>query len=158
MAKKFQFRLERVLNLRIQVEEIRVRELAVAKEYLFKVERELTEHGEKQKVFLEDYGALEKNGSFTAEQAITYCDYKEVLTEQEKDYRKRQDDWMLEVEKCRREAVKVSRERQLLENFKEKKKLAHTHEVQIEEQKFLDEVSSIAFVRRERAKRLVSVS
>jgi flagellar biosynthesis chaperone FliJ len=54
--------------------------------------------------------------------------------------------------------VKVSRQRRLLDNLKDKKKSAHSLEVQNDEQKFLDEVSSIAFVRRERAKRSALLS
>jgi len=158
MAKRFQFRLEQVLNLRKQVEEIKIRELAVAKNHLFEIERALNKQIEKQEEFLEAYGELEKNGMFTAEQVMTYCEYKESLSKEEKEFRKRQDDWMIEVERRRRETVKVSRERQLLDNLKEKKLREHNQEVQSEEQKFLDEVSSIAFVRRERAKRSVSIS
>jgi flagellar export protein FliJ len=95
---------------------------------------------------------------FTAEQVMTYCEYKESLLKEEKEFRKRQDDWMLEVERRRRETVKVSRERQLLDNLKDKKLRVHNQEVERDEQKFLDEVSSIAFVRRERAKRSVAIS
>jgi flagellar FliJ protein len=158
MAKRFQFRLEQVLSLRKQVEEIKVRELAVAKKQLFEVEKAMNEHVEKQKEFLKYYGELEQRGSFTAEQVMTYCEYKDSLTMVEKEYQKRQNDWVLEVERRRREVVKASRERRLLENYKDKKKKAHSLEVQSEEQKFLDEVSSIAFVRRERAKKLASIS
>jgi|ERR1700722_11602367 flagellar FliJ protein len=158
MAKRFQFRLEQVLNLRKQVEEIKIRELAVAKKHLLDVENALNEHVGKQEEFLEAYGELEKSGMFTAEQVMTYCEYKESLSKEEKEFRKRQGDWMVEVERRRREAVKVSRERQLLDNLKDKKKRVHTQEVENEERKFLDEVSSIAFVRRERAKKSVAIS
>jgi flagellar FliJ protein len=158
MAKRFQFRLEQVLNLRKQVEEIKIRELAVAKKHLLDVENALNAHVGKQEEFLEAYGELEKSGLFTADQVMTYCEYKESLLKEEKEFRKRQDEWMIEVERRRREAVKVSRERQLLDNLKDKKKRVHTQEVENEERKFLDEVSSIAFVRRERAKKSVAIS
>ena len=158
MAKRFQFRLEQILNLRKQVEEVKVRELAVAKMRLLEVERVLNEHIEKQHEFLNAYGEIEKDGFFTAEQVMTYCDYKEVLSKKENEFRERHSDWMLEVERRRREVVKVSRQRRLLDNLKDKKKSAHSLEVQNDEQKFLDEVSSIAFVRRERAKRSALLS
>lgn len=153
MAKRFQFRLEQVLNLRKQVEEVKARELAVAKIHLLEVEKDLNKHVEKQDEFFNVYSQLEKEGFFTAEQVMAYCDYKELLSKKEIEYKARQSDWMLEVERRRREVVKVSRQRQLLENLKDKKKRAHILEVQNDEQKFLDEVSSIAFVRRERAKK-----
>jgi flagellar FliJ protein len=152
MAKRFQFRLEQVLNLRKQVEDIKVRELAVAKTRLLEAEKVLNEHLEKEKEFFETYGDM-GNGSFTADRASTYYDYKDTLEQQEKTHRERQNDWMLEVERRRREAVKATRQRQLLENLKEKKQRVHAQEVLSEEQKFLDEVSSIAYVRRERAKK-----
>jgi len=158
MAKRFQFRLEQVLNLRKQVEEVKVRELAVAKIHLLEVEHALNKHAEKQDEFLNACDELEKEGFFTAEQVMTYCNYKELLSKKEKEYRERQTDWMLEVERRRREVVNVSRQRQLLDNLKDKKKRTHTLEVQNDEQKFLDEVSSIAFVRRERAKRSALLS
>jgi flagellar FliJ protein len=158
MAKRFQFRLEQVLNLRKQVEEIKTRELAVAKKHLLEIEIALNKHISKQEEFLEACASLEKDGMFTAEQVMTYFEYKESLSKEEKEFRKRQNDWMLEVERRRREVVKVSRQRQLLENLKDKKQRVHAQEVQQEEQKFLDEVSSIAFARRERAKKSVSLS
>jgi flagellar protein FliJ len=153
MAKRFQFRLEQVLSLRKQMEETKVRELSVAKKHLLEAERVLNAQLEKGNEFLEAYAELEKNGFFTAEQVLSYSDYKDQMSKKEKECRERQNDWMLEVERRRREVVKATRQRQLLDNLKEKKKRAHAQEVQSEEQKFLDEVSSIAFVRRERAKK-----
>ncbi len=152
MAKRFEFRLEQVLNLRKQMEEVKVRELSVAKTHLLEAEKALNAHLEKEKEFAKTYGDM-ANGTFTADRAATYYDYQETLVKQEKTCRERQNDWMLEVERRRREAVKATRQRQLLENLKEKKQRAHAQEVQSEEQKFLDEVSSIAYVRRERAKK-----
>ncbi len=158
MAQRFQFRLEQVLNLRKQIEDVKVRELAVAKKHLLEIDIALNKHVEKQEEFLKACVELEKNGMVTAEQVMTYFEYKEALSKEEKEFRKRQNDWMLEVERRRREAVKASRQRQLLENLRDKKKRVHAQEVQSEEQKFLDEVSSIAFARRERAKKSVSFS
>ncbi|HTA76510.1 MAG TPA: flagellar export protein FliJ [bacterium] len=158
MVQRFQFRLEQVLSLRKQLEDVKVRELAVAKKHLLEIETALNKHVEKQEEFLKACVELEKNGMVTAEQVMTYLEYKEALLKEEKEFRKRQNDWMLEVERRRREAVKASRQRQLLENLRDKKKRVHAQEVQQEEQKFLDEVSSIAFARRERAKKSVSLS
>jgi len=158
MVQRFQFRLEQVLSLRKQLEDVKVRELAVAKKHLLEIETALNKHVEKQEEFLKACVELEKNGMVTAEQVMTYLEYKEALLKEEKEFRKRQNDWMLEVERRRREAVKASRQRQLLENLRDKKKRVHAQDVQQEEQKFLDEVSSIAFARRERAKKSVSLS
>ena len=153
MAKRFQFRLEQVLRLRRQVEEVRVRELAQAKGRLLQIEEALRAHGEAERDFLHTYGSFEKGAGFTTDQVMIYCDYRDWLSRREKEYRRSEKEWAQEVERRRLEAVKASRGRQLLENLREKRKKAHAQELLGEEQKFLDEVSSIAFVRRERAQR-----
>jgi flagellar protein FliJ len=153
MAKRFQFRLEQVLNLRKQVEEVRVRELAQAKGQLLKIEEAIKDHLGEESQFLEMYGEFEKNPGFNADEVMAYCDYKDWLLKREKEFRRREKEWIKEVERRRQEAVKVSRERQLLENLRKKQKRSYDQEVLGEEQRFLDEISSIAFVRRSRAQK-----
>jgi len=151
MAKKFQFRLEQVLGLKKQVSEVRVRELAQAKNALLQIENGLKEHHEHTKQFFSTYGEFEKTGVFNADQAMSYCDYANWLSHREIEYRRQERDWAEEMERRREKALKASREVKLFENLRDKRKRAHTQEVLGEEQRFLDEVSSIAFVRRERA-------
>ncbi|HUO58593.1 MAG TPA: flagellar export protein FliJ [bacterium] len=151
MAKKFQFRLGQVLELRKQIEDLRVKELAQAKGRLLQIEETLKQHAETENLFLATYGDFEKTGEFNADQVMAYCEYKDWLVRREKEYRRQEKEWTAEVEKRRDRAVKASREKKLLANLKEKKMLAHSQEVLGEEQRFLDEVSSIAYVRRERA-------
>lgn len=156
MAKRFQFRLEQVLSLRKQVEEARVRELALAKGRLLEIEEEIKVHRETEAEFLGAFAEMEKKGSFNTEQVMAYSDYKSSLTRKEKMIRNREREWAQEVERRRGEAVKASKQRQLLDNLKEKQQRAHDLEVVGEEQKFLDELSSIAFIRRERAQKAVN--
>lgn len=151
MAKKFQFRLEQVLGLRKQLEEVRVRELAQAKGQLLKIEEEIKENEKEESLFLEMYVDFEKNGEFNSDQVMAYCEYKEWLLRREKVIRLREQEWNREVERRRQIAVAASRERKLLENLRERQIQVHAKEVMGEEQRFLDEVSSIAFVRRARA-------
>src|ERR1035441_1937195 len=153
MAKRFQFRLEQVLNLRKQVEEVRVRELATAQGRLLRIEESIKAHGEQERGFLGAYGEFEKSGEFNADQLMAYCEYKNWLIRQRKEYRHREKEWAREVEKRRQAAVKASREKRLLENLKERQQQTHEKELLGEEQKFLDEISSIAFVRRDRAQK-----
>jgi len=155
MAKRFQFRLEQVLNLRKQVEDVRVRELAQAKGQLLQIEEAIKEHLGEEGQFLRMYGEFEKNSGFNADEVMAYCDYKDWLLKREKEFRRREKEWIKEVERRRQEAVKVSRERQLLENLKKKQKRSYDQEVLGEEQRFLDEISSIAFVRRSRAQKAI---
>ncbi len=157
MAKRFRFRLGQVLNLRKQVEELRIRELAQAKGELLKIEESLKEHSEEEKAFLVRYGDFEKKGAFNSDEAMAYCQYKDWLLRREKEYRRREREWLKEVERRRQTVVKAARDRQLLENLKEKQFRTHAQEVLGEEQRFLDEISSIAFVRRARALQLADV-
>lgn len=152
MAKRFQFRLEQVLSLRKQVEEVRVRELAQAKGKLLEIQNMIQEHQNEESDFLGMYGEFEKGQAFTTDQVMAYCEFKEWLLRREKEYRRREKEWGQEVERRRQTAVKASRARQLLENLKERQKRTHAQEVLGEEQRFLDEITSIAYVRRDRAK------
>jgi flagellar FliJ protein len=156
MAKRFQFRLEQVLSLRRQVEEVRVRELSQAQGQLLKIEESIRAHAAEEQDFLGKYSDFEKNGEFDAGQVMAFCDYREWLLRQEKEYRRREREWSKEVEKRRQEVVKASRARRLLENLKEKQLRTHSKEVLGEEQRFLDEISSIAFVRRNRSQKAVN--
>src|SRR6185503_6894176 len=114
MAKRFQFRLEQVLSLRKQVEDVRIRELAQAKNRLLEIEQALKVHAETESEFLGTYSEMERAGSFNADQVMVYCDYKEWLRRKEKEYRNREKEWIKEVERRRQEAVRASRQRQLL--------------------------------------------
>jgi flagellar protein FliJ len=156
MAKKFRFRLEQVLNLRKQVEEVRIRELSQAQGQLLKIEESIRVHAAEELDFLGKYSDFEKSGEFSADQVMAYSDFKEWLLRQEKEYRRREREWAKEVEKRRQEVVKVSRARRLLENLKEKQLRVYSQEVLGEEQRFLDEISSIAFVRHNRAQKAVN--
>jgi flagellar export protein FliJ len=155
MAKRFNFRLGQVLSLRKQIEDVRVRELAQAKSRLLEIENALRVHAEIEGKFFDTYEVMEEGRAFNVDEAIVYSNYKEWLRRKEAEYKGLESEWALEVERRRREAVKASKQRQLLENFKEKQERKHEKEVLNEEQKFLDEISSIAFLRRERSKRAV---
>ncbi len=156
MAKRFQFRLGQVLRLRKQVEEVKVRELAQAQGQLVAIAESIRVHLAEELDFLRKYGDFEKSGNFTADQIMDYCDYKEWLLLQEKEFRRRETEWAKEVENRRQAVVKASRARRLLENLKEKQFRTYSQEVLGEEQRFLDEISSIAFVRHNRAQKIVN--
>jgi flagellar export protein FliJ len=151
MAKRYQFRLGQVLSLRKQVEDIRVRELAQAKGRLLQIEDALKKHSEEEESFLDTYGDFEKTEGFNSDQIMAYCEYKDWLLRREKELHRREKDWTEEVDRRRQATIKASRDRQLLENLEKKQKRAHDQVVLGEEQRFLDEISSIAFVRRDRA-------
>jgi flagellar FliJ protein len=153
MATRFRFRLEQVLNLRKQVEEQKVRELAQAQGRLLEIEESLRDHARQEGEFLESYGRFEEAGAFSSDQVMAFSEYRDWLSRREKDLERREKEWAQEVERRRQTAMRASRDRRLLENLKEKRARQHAQEVLGEEQRFLDEISSIAFVRRDRAQR-----
>ncbi len=153
MAKRFYFRLEKVLKLRKDIENIRVRELSHAKGKLLKIQEELNEHMEKEIIFLNEFSEFEKNINYNSGEIIAFCEYKEWLTYREKDYRVVENDLIQEVEKRQKILVKASREKKVLENLREKKLLLNNNEIYTEERRFLDEISSISFIRRDRVEK-----
>lgn len=153
MANRFRFRLEQVLNLRKQVEEQKVRELAQAQGRLLEIEESLRDHAQQEGEFLDSYGRFEGTGTFSSDQVMAFSEYRDWLSRREKDLERREKEWGQEVERRRQTAMRASRDRRLLENLKEKRAGQHAQEVLGEEQRFLDEISSIAFVRRDRAQR-----
>ena len=150
MAKRFEFRLQGVLNYRKQVEETRVRELAEAKGALLEIEEALKENAVHEREHLQTAGSLRRGGALTADQAVLQSLYWDRLLERERVCRDLEKRVSEEIERRRRKALAASREKKLLENLKERKSRAHQAEVAAEEQRFLDEHSAIAFVRRER--------
>ena len=156
MARRFQFRLQQVLSLRKQVEEVRVRELAQAKGRLLEIENTIKDHQREEAEFLTMYGDFEKTQGFTTNEVMAYCEFKDWLLRREKELRRQEREWSKEVERRRQEAVKASRAKRLLENLRERQMRTHAQEVLGEEQRFLDEISSIAYVRRDRVKQAVN--
>lgn len=154
MALRFHFRLEQILTFRKQREEVCTKELALAKSDLLKIEKLIRIHQENEADFLAAFSEMERMGVFDVNQGIAFSDYKNWLHRREKDLEKKEKDWAGEVERRRVLAVKASREKRLLVNLKETQQKTHSNEIAVEEQKFLDEISSIAFVRRERALKL----
>lgn len=150
MAKKFEFRLQGVLNYRKQIEDVKVRELAEAKGALLEIEEALKKNSAEEAEFFERAGSSRMSGTITADQAVLQSLYWDRLLEKERVCRQLERRVSEEVERRRQAALKASRDKKLLENLKERKLRAHQAEVAGEEQRFLDEHSAIAFVRRER--------
>jgi flagellar FliJ protein len=153
MARRFHFQLEQILNYRQQIEDARRKELSQAKSELLRVQDNWKEHQKETDDFLDRFRELEKAGGFTVEEVVSYSEYKDRMFREQKRLQTKEKNAEEEVEKRRLEAVRASQERQLLKNLKEKQKQAHRAEVSKEEQNFLDDISSGAFIRRDRAER-----
>jgi flagellar FliJ protein len=153
MTRRFRFQLEQILNYRQQIEDARRKELSQAKSELLRVQDNRKEHQKETDDFLDRFRELEEAGGFTVEEVVSYSEYKDRMFREEKRLQTKEKKAEEEVEKRRLEAVRASQERQLLKNLKEKQKQAHRAEVSKEEQNFLDDISSSAFIRRDRAER-----
>ncbi|HVZ81907.1 MAG TPA: flagellar export protein FliJ [bacterium] len=158
MPTRFRFRLEQVLNLRKQLEEQKVRELAQAQGRLLEIEEELRGHEQEEGAFLGSYGRFEEAGTFSSDQVMAFSEYRDWLSRRKKEMERREREWAQEVERRRQTAMRASRGRRLLENLKEKRAKQHAQEVLGEEQRFLDEIASIAFVRRDRVQRTIGAA
>lgn len=150
MPKKFSFRLQGVLNYRVQLEEERTRGLAKAKGVLLRVEEALQEHRDRQESFRQDFTRAQRaGGTVTAEHLASFGERWDALLNHEKRLRRMEHEATEEVERCRILVLEASRERKLLENLKKRKWTSYIHETEREEQKALDEFSSIAYVRKD---------
>jgi len=153
MAKKFQFRLQQVLNYRKQTEESRVRELAEAKGSLLRHEEQMKAHETEQTELIDQYRGMEESGSFKVEEAVFLGERQAQLLKRGQTDRKRAEALADFVEEKRKTVIAASKDRRLLENLRDRQKAGHAGEEARDEQKFLDEISSIAFTRRERAEK-----
>jgi flagellar FliJ protein len=156
MAKRFQFRLQQVLSYRKQAEDVCARELAEAKGALLRHEEVMKAHSQEEEVFLRQYRRLEKAGKFHIDDALLQSERQQGLFERDKKDKRRVVELSKTIEEKRRAAIQASRNRRLLENLKERQQGLHLSAEAQEEQKFLDEISSIAFIRRTRSERAVA--
>jgi len=111
MALRFRFRLEQILTLRKQVEDVRTRELALAKGELLKIEELIRAHREEETDFLYTFSEMERTGAFDVDQGMAFSDYKNWLIHREKTLKKKEEEWQEEVNRRRALAVKASREK-----------------------------------------------
>jgi len=156
MAKRFQFRLQQVLDFRKRIEEIRARELAEAKSSLLRHEELMKARQKEEELFLEQYKNFEKVENFSAAEAAFQDERQEQFLKRKRSDQVRLSELSSEVEEKRKSVVQASKDRQLLENLMERQRNLHSNELAREEQKFLDEISSIAFMRRERTNKPVN--
>ncbi|HVM32541.1 MAG TPA: flagellar export protein FliJ [bacterium] len=145
--------MDQVLGYRRQLENLSIRKMAEAQGQRQRIQDDLARGQDARNETADWFSGEERQGSFPVEQAALYVEYMEFLSGQEKALRRREKEAEAEVEKRRAEVVAAAKKRRLLEALREKKLAAHEAEVSREEQAFLDDVSSIAFIRRDRASR-----
>ena len=154
MARAFSFRLDQVLNYRRQLEDLSIRRMADARAERARIQLDLAERQGQKDELRDWFSGEERQGAFAVEEANAYNDYLDFLSGQEKSLKRKGRDAEVEVEKRRVEAVEAAKKRRLLEGLREKRLSAHEAQVAKEDQAFLDDISSIAFIRRDRASRV----
>ncbi|NLC68647.1 MAG: flagellar export protein FliJ [Clostridiaceae bacterium] len=142
--KKFKFKLETLLNIKIQEEDLKRIELAAEIERLnreiAKMDLLVREKNEK----IDDYKRL-LNLSITASKIKEYNYYILKLNQKIEEqglYIKIVEE---NVDKIRSELIEISRERKILEKLRAKKLDAYRKELAREEQKVIDEIVSYRY-------------
>lgn len=140
MPAPFVFRLEKVLEFRKQAEEQASMALAEArrlhqeqKKAVFAVEEKIAANLEKK------YENLDANSMWLWRQ------YDEALKADLRTAQNRMKQLALNLQKCRAEAVKKSKDRKLLEKLKENQAKKYYEEESLKEQKEFDEMATIRF-------------
>jgi len=146
LAKRFVFRLEKVLDLRKQKEQEMMRELALAKESLAREERILEElrdrlAASRRELLAKQRGCLDPN------EIINYLRYLDQLRE----FIELQTLRVLEaeriVEETRELLLQATKEKKIVEKLKENQLKKYKEELMRAEMNFLDEVGTLRYTR-----------
>ena len=146
--KRFQFKLESVLKHRIRLEDLEKKELA-------DVFRELHEAHGVLKSLNEDFSRTQK--SIEREESIKNLNIEKiVMYESYMLYCKRMTERQIihieqidkRVEKKRQEFIKASKARRVIDRLKEKQYYAYMKEMDDKNQKFIDEMAIVKFIRQ----------
>lgn len=142
MAKPFRFNLERILDLRVQLEDRAKMELAKASAAVLAqrkvVDRLLRELDARD-------AAMVQKKSVTPGELWLWRAYRERLVQDIAAAKVRLNELIKERERCRRTAVVRSKDRKLLDKLKSNKAKRHAIEQNLEEQKENDEMASVRY-------------
>ncbi|MEF2145686.1 MAG: flagellar export protein FliJ [Desulfovibrionaceae bacterium] len=145
MGKPFQFRLQRVLDYRGQLEDRAKQALAQAQ----------AAHDAQQQVV---NGLLERLEQLQAEESSQKADinqmwlrrqYKQALERDLLDAKSHLGKLALNLQRCRQDAVRKSKNRKLLDKLKEQQAVKHHDEEQLREEKENDEMAALRFRRED---------
>ena len=145
MAKPFQFRLDKVLDYRRQLEDQAKLDMAEAQRL----------HDLQSARTLEVENALKRHVRAGFAKDATPGDlwlwrhYKEALEQDLSVARMELAKLALKLQKCRQDLVQRSKERKLLETLKDKQAKRHTHEEGLREQKEYDELAALRHPRKD---------
>jgi flagellar FliJ protein len=144
----FKFKLEFLLRYRKQKEETAMFELAQKVRQANQIDAEIMELGEKS-VGVAEAVSRTVGTCLPASVLLLYKDHQEYLRNQAKEASKRLGLAEQQIEKQRQVLVEKSKDRKMVEVYKENLKSAYQKEEAIREQKNLDELAMLARLRRD---------
>lgn len=146
--KKFKFRLQKLLEIRVKKEDL-------AKQAFSKAQKQLEMEIAKKESLIHDLAKEQNNlkekrksGSLVSSEEASYKSYFIRLNNMITDQQLTINQTMNEVEKRREELIEASKEKKVLESLKEKKYEEYLFEANMEEQKFLDELATMGSSRK----------
>lgn len=152
MAKKFNFKLETVLNYRTILEDKRKREFSQALSAC-EHEKQALKHIENEiRNALSSFTQLNSKSNFTARDFFAYQHFISGLQYQKEQQIEQVHRAQNELEKKRKIYIQATQDTKVIQRLKEQEREKYLYEMSQLEQKFLDELSII----RERRKQIIS--
>ncbi len=147
--KKFEFRLQRVLEIKEEVEKQKEREFGEAQKEVFDIIDKIEVLNKQYHQCCEEI-AQKTSGEYvgTIEMQNYYRYIRQIKRDTEWLYKKKREA-EAEVERRRVVLIEASKDRKVLENLKERKINLYQHELNRFEQNVIDEVASNQFARGE---------
>lgn len=145
---KFSFKLQSLLNVKIQQEDNLKNEMGKAVQKLEREKERLLQLEEEKEGYISELkGNVTKK--ITVDKIRKYTVYISFISDKIKAQKDNVNFAQKYVDKIREELVKMLKERQILEKFKEKKYEHFLQEQIKEEQKINDEITSYKYMRKE---------
>ncbi|SHM10568.1 flagellar FliJ protein [Caldanaerovirga acetigignens] len=145
--KRFKFNLNTALRIKQKIEQIREHQLIEAHKVLEREKQELLALKEKKNDIKQ---VMEKKlqRSLKASELILYESSINALNERVKNQESKVNAAIMKSKEISRLYLAARRERQVIEKLKEKKYANYLIELNREEQKILDDIASLAYIRR----------
>ena len=141
--KKFQFRYQRVMNVKEQVERQKEQELAEAHRTVSREQARLEDLEKKDKHCMQQIESKKSKKKINPVEMEQCYRYLTRLNEEMELQNGRIDDAKRVVEAKRQQLMDAAKEKQILEKLKERRQAAHKTEMMRKEQCVLDDVASV---------------
>ncbi len=146
--RRFQFKLQTVLDVKKKREEVLQAELAQLRE-LYQQQQESLAHLEEKHLFYQAQLQNQREDQLEIKSILAHLEYLKFIAGQISQQEEELSRLTEALEGKRASLVEASQECQLLEGLKERERVGHLLEYRREEQRFLDEVAQLSFVRKE---------